>query len=47
MRVTFDDLAQQLRPASADPSISELWGRSGGEEAAVERTVQRWRAQSR
>lgn len=47
MRVTFDDLAQHLRPASADPSISELWGRSGGEEAAVERTVQRWRAQSR
>ena len=47
IRVAFDDLAQELRPASADPSFSELWGKTGGEEMAVERTVQRWRAQSR
>jgi hypothetical protein len=47
IRVSFDELAQGLRPASADPSFSELWGRAGGEEMAVERTVQRWRAQSR
>jgi uncharacterized protein len=47
IRVSFDDLDLNLRPASADPSFSELWGRAGGEEMAVERTVQRWRAQSR
>ncbi|MEO0033694.1 MAG: hypothetical protein RIS94_3452, partial [Pseudomonadota bacterium] len=47
MRVSFDELEQPLRPASDDPSFSQLWGRSGGEEMAVERTVQRWRAQSR
>jgi hypothetical protein len=47
IRVAFDELATELRPASADPSFSELWGRTGGEEMAVERTVQRWRAQSR
>jgi len=46
-RVTFDELALDLRPASADPSYSALWSRSGGEEMAVERTVLRWRAQSR
>jgi DNA helicase HerA-like ATPase len=47
MRVSFDDLDVLKRPASADPSFSELWTRSGGEDMAVERTVQRWRAQSR
>jgi hypothetical protein len=35
------------RPASADPSFSQLWGKSGGEEESVARTVHRWRAQSR
>ncbi len=47
IRVAFDDLAAELCPASADPSFSELWVRTGGEEMAVERTVLRWRAQSR
>ncbi|NLR72412.1 DUF87 domain-containing protein [Novosphingobium sp. ERN07] len=47
MRVAFDDLDAMKRPASNDPSFYELWSRSGGEERAVERTVQRWRAQSR
>lgn len=47
IRVAFDDLEVLKRPASADPSFSELWTRAGGEEMAVERTVQRWRAQSR
>ena len=47
IRVSFDELAGDLRPASADPSFSELWAKTGGEEMAVERTVQRWRAQSR
>ena len=47
IRVAFDELDEAKRPASADPSISELWRNSGGEEEMVERTVQRWRAQGR
>lgn len=47
MRVSFDDLEALKRPASNDPSFYELWSKAGGEEQAVERTVQRWRAQSR
>jgi hypothetical protein len=47
IRVTFDDLEEVRRPASADPSISELWRQSGGEEEMVQRTVMRWRAQGR
>ena len=47
MRVTFDDLEEMKRPASADPSITDLWRQSGGEEASVQRTVMRWRAQGR
>ncbi|MEY4473373.1 MAG: hypothetical protein RL671_1677 [Pseudomonadota bacterium] len=47
IRVAFDELEEAKRPASADPSISELWRNSGGEEEMVQRTVQRWRAQGR
>ncbi|NKJ41050.1 hypothetical protein FHT17_001583 [Novosphingobium sp. SG916] len=47
IRVAFDDLDEARRPASADPSFSDLWGKSGGEEDSVVRTVHRWRAQSR
>jgi len=47
IRVAFDELEELKRPASADPSISELWRRSGGEEEMVLRTVMRWRAQGR
>ncbi|MCC6941259.1 MAG: DUF87 domain-containing protein [Novosphingobium sp.] len=47
MRVSFDALELIKRPASNDPSFYELWSQSGGEDRAVERTVQRWRAQSR
>lgn len=47
IRCTFDDLEEFKRPASEDPSFSELWRKSGGEEEMVERTVQRWRAQGR
>ena len=47
VRLSFDDLDEAKRPASADPSFSELWARSGGEDLAVQRTVQRWRSQSR
>ena len=47
IRVAFDDLEENKRPASADPSFIELWGKSGGEEEAVQRTVVRWRSQGR
>jgi len=47
IRVAFDNLDEHKRPASADPSFTELWQASGGEEEAVQRTVQRWRAQGR
>jgi DNA helicase HerA-like ATPase len=47
IRVSFDSLEEFKRPASADPSFSELWQDSGGEEDMVQRTVQRWRAQGR
>jgi uncharacterized protein len=47
IRVSFDTLDEHKRPASADPSFTELWQSSGGEEEAVQRTVQRWRAQGR
>ncbi len=46
IRVAFDDLEEVKRPASEDPSFFELWRNgAGGEEDAVIRTVQRWRAQ--
>jgi DNA helicase HerA-like ATPase len=47
MRVAFDNLDEMKRPASEDPSFSELWNAVGGEEEMVQRTVQRWRAQGR
>ncbi|MEE4451222.1 ATP-binding protein [Novosphingobium resinovorum] len=47
MRVSFDDLEERKRPASADPSFTRLWNQTGGEEEMVLRTVQRWRAQGR
>ncbi|MGB3797741.1 MAG: DUF87 domain-containing protein [Alteraurantiacibacter sp.] len=45
IRVSFDNLEESKRPASEDPSFVELWNEGGGEEDAVNRTVQRWRAQ--
>ncbi|HEY0325079.1 MAG TPA: DUF87 domain-containing protein, partial [Allosphingosinicella sp.] len=47
IRVSFDDLERERRPASADPHFSELWRRSGDEEGIVTRVVKRWRAQGR
>jgi DNA helicase HerA-like ATPase len=47
IRATFDDLEEFKRPASDDPSFSELWNTSGGEEEMMARTIQRWRAQGR
>jgi DNA helicase HerA-like ATPase len=47
IRVAFDDLEESKRPASGDPSFSTLWRQAGGEEAMVQRTVQRWRSGGR
>ncbi|MEY2943926.1 MAG: hypothetical protein RLY97_1940 [Pseudomonadota bacterium] len=47
IRVAFDNLDENKRPASADPSFIELWRATGNEEEMVGRTVQRWRAQGR
>ncbi len=47
VRVTFDSLAEGKRPASSDPLFSELWRHSGGEDAILERTIKKWRAQGR
>ncbi len=47
VRVAFDELEACKRPASADPSFTELWNLSGGEEEMVQRTVHRWRTQGR
>jgi len=45
IRVAFDDLEARRRPASADPVFSDLWKQSGGEDEAIERTINRWRNQ--
>ena len=47
IRVTFDDLERDRRPASSDPLFSELWRQTGDEEQMVARVVKRWRAQGR
>jgi len=45
IRVSFDTLEENKRPASEDPSFVELWNQHGGEQEIVERVVQRWRSQ--
>ena len=47
VRLLFDSLEDHKRPASDDPIFSELWRDTGGEEAILERTIKRWRAQGR
>ena len=47
IRVSFDELERDRRPASSDPLFSELWRQSGDEEAMVARVVKRWRSQGR
>jgi DNA helicase HerA-like ATPase len=47
IRVSFDDLERDRRPASSDPLFSELWRQTGEEEAMVGRVVRRWRSQGR
>ncbi|MBR0553309.1 ATP-binding protein [Stakelama marina] len=45
IRVLFDTLEEDRRPASGDPLFSELWRQVGDEEAIIGRTIKRWRAQ--
>ena len=45
IRVNFDTLEENKRPASEDPSFVELWNHGGGDEEQVERVVMRWRSQ--
>jgi len=47
IRVSFDGLEESRRPASSDPLFSELWRDVGGEDAIVQRTVQKWRQQGK
>ena len=47
IRVSFDELERDRRPASSDPLFSELWRHSGDEDQMVTRVVKRWRAQGR
>ncbi|WP_419807769.1 ATP-binding protein [Sphingomonas sp.] len=47
IRVCFDALAEDKRPASGDPLFSQLWRDTGGEDAIIQRTIARWRAQGK
>ncbi len=47
IRVAFDDLEPNKRPASTDPLFSELWQKTGGEEEIIERVIRRWRSQGK
>lgn len=47
IRVSFDDLAENKRPASADPLFSSLWRDVGQEDLIIGRTIKRWRSQGR
>lgn len=43
IRVRFDDLEPEKRPASSDPSFAASWRETGDEEGIIQRTVRRWR----
>lgn len=45
IRVSLDYLDKDRRPQSEDPSYSAAWGVYGGEEAAIQRAIKRWRRQ--
>ena len=47
IRVALDNLEEHRRPASGDPSFTELWRQSGGEDSILDRTITRWRNQGR
>ncbi|WP_343344927.1 DUF87 domain-containing protein [Sphingomicrobium sp. XHP0239] len=43
IRVSFDTLEAEKRPASSDPSFAEMWRDVGDEEGIIGRVVKRWR----
>ncbi|WP_313807786.1 ATP-binding protein [Sphingobium sp.] len=47
IRVALDNLAEERRPASGDPSFTDLWRQTGGEAEILDRTITRWRSQGR
>ena len=47
IRVRFDDLEPEKRPASSDPSFARLWRESGDEAGIINRTIKRWRGHGR
>jgi DNA helicase HerA-like ATPase len=47
IRVAFDALEENKRPASDDPLFSQLWREVGQEDQIISRTVRRWRSQGR
>ena len=47
IRVRFDDLEPEKRPASSDPSFARLWRESGDEAGIIQRTIKRWRGHGR
>lgn len=47
IRVRFDDLEPEKRPASSDPSFARLWRETGDEQGIIGRTIKRWRGHGR
>jgi hypothetical protein len=47
IRVRFDDLEPEKRPASSDPSFARLWRETGDEAGIISRTIKRWRGHGR
>jgi hypothetical protein len=47
IRVRFDDLEPEKRPASSDPSFAALWRETGDEAGIIQRTIRRWRGHGR
>ncbi|HEY8434927.1 MAG TPA: DUF87 domain-containing protein [Sphingomicrobium sp.] len=47
IRVRFDDLEPEKRPASSDPSFARLWRETGDEGGIISRTIKRWRGHGR
>jgi hypothetical protein len=47
LRIRFDDLEPEKRPASSDPSFARLWRETGDEDGIIQRTIKRWRGHGR
>jgi hypothetical protein len=47
IRVRFDDLEPEKRPASSDPSFASSWRETGDEAGIIARTIKRWRGHGR